>query len=81
MKPVYVVQVVYKGRAAEMHAEAQRQFPSGYLTNGVHEVRRTKRSADGLAADFATLGDVAVATFMRPESLDEAFMHMIGGAA
>ena len=81
MKPVYIVQVVLKGRAAEMHAEAQRQFGSGYLTNGIHEVRRTKRSADGIAADFASLGDVAMAKRMRPESLDEAFMHLIGSAA
>jgi hypothetical protein len=81
MKPVYVVQVVFKGRAAEMHAEAQRQFPSGYLTNGVHEVRRTKASAYGIAADWAALGDVAVAQRMRAESLDEAFMALIGAAA
>ena len=81
MKPVYVVQVVFSGRAAEMHAEAQRRFPSGYLTNGVHEVRRTKASADKLAIDFASLGDVAVAKRMRAESLEEAVMAMIGVAA
>ncbi len=78
MKPVYVVQVTYKGRAAEMHAEAQRNFPSNYLTNGVQVVRRTKASAARLAADFSSLGDVAMAKRMRAESLDEAFMAMIG---
>lgn len=81
MKPVYIVQVTFTGKAAEMNAEAQARFNTWYNTNGMLEARRTKAAAEKLLLEWERMGQASMREFRRAESAEEVLFAIIGAAA